>query len=257
MHKGIDCWINFLKTLWVKLSVHSHHDSYYLALPPVILWRVISWCTWLKVFRVFASTSLAAWNLFTPIQSSVHRLLRPACGGFAVDVGKAREMLRVFILWVSAWAKGGVHVPWGGIPGWMHRWAGVAAVSWWHIRPPGGNRCRMQPGIAAHQARLHPRHLSIELVLRKRRRGHKLSWRLDMVSNTHTWNSVLMSTMLTGVEIHYIILFIPTGAEVVQPQHTESKMTQKDSPDFDIVHINSKLQNCQNISRGHDALLIS
>lgn len=108
-------------------------------------------------------------SLFTAVRSSVFRLFRPACGGFSVDVGKAGEMLRVFVLWVPAWAQGRVHVPRGGIAGWMHRWAGVTAVSWRHIWPPGGDRCRVQPGSAAHQARLHSGHLAIELVLRKRR----------------------------------------------------------------------------------------
>lgn len=36
-------------------------------------------------------------------------------------------------------------------------------------------------------------------------------------------------TKLTGVEICYIILIILTAAKVVQLQHIESKITQKDS----------------------------
>lgn len=80
-------------------------------------------------------------------------------------------MLWVFILWVPTWAQGRVHVPRSGIAGWMHRWAGITAVSRWHIWPPGGDRCRVQARSAAHQARLHPRHLTVELVLWKKRGG--------------------------------------------------------------------------------------
>lgn len=103
-------------------------------------------------------------------------LFRPARGGLSVDVGKAGEMLRVLVLWVPARAQGRVHVPRGGIAGWMHRWAGVTAVRWRHIWPPGCDRCRVQPRSAAHQARLHSRHLAVELVLRKRRRRGKKLW---------------------------------------------------------------------------------
>lgn len=80
-------------------------------------------------------------------------------------------MLRVFVLRVSARPQGRVHVPGGGIAGWMHRWAGVTAVSRGHIWPPGGDRCGVQPRSAAHQARLHSRHLAIELVLWSRKKG--------------------------------------------------------------------------------------
>lgn len=91
-----------------------------------------------------------AWSSYMAVQISVYRLFRPARGGLAVDVGKAGEMLRVFVLRVPAWAEGRVHVPRGGIAGWMHRWAGVTAVSWRHVWPPGGDRCRVQPRSAAH-----------------------------------------------------------------------------------------------------------
>lgn len=130
-----------------------------------------------------------AWSLSAAVQSSVHRLFRPACCGLSVDIGKAGEMLRVFVLWVPARAQGRVHVPRGGIAGWMHRRAGVTAVSWRHICPSWGDGCRVQPGSAAHQARLHSRHLAIELVLRKRRRrGKKLWWCIKYTVNRSSLN---------------------------------------------------------------------
>ena len=157
---------NFIKPLH-KLH-HSHqwfgvfsnwllHRYSPLSAPPVSM----------EVFRDFASASVAGMELVQgcPERCFVCRLLGPACGGLSVDVGKAGEMLRVFVLWVPAWAQWRVHVPRGGIAGWMHRRAGVTAVSWRHIWPPGGDRCRVQPRSAAHQTRLHPRHLAVELVL--------------------------------------------------------------------------------------------
>lgn len=74
---------------------------------------------------------------------SVHRLFSPARGGFPVDVGEAGKMLRVFVLGVPARDEGRVHVTRGGVAGRMHRWAGVTAVSWRHVWPPGGDRCRV------------------------------------------------------------------------------------------------------------------
>lgn len=70
--KNINCWIQLFKTSaqytpqsserltwWVKLSVHPHNESNYLALVPSTLCSTFFWCTWLKEFRVFASTRLA------------------------------------------------------------------------------------------------------------------------------------------------------------------------------------------------------
>lgn len=140
----------------LKLSEHPRRDLFYLTLAHFTLrslffffMRLIGKCSQLSDLRLFG----------------------PASGGLPVDVGKAGEMLRVFVLWVPAWAQGWVHIPRGGIAGRMHRRAGVTAVTWWHIWPPGGNRCGVQPRSAAHQARLHSGHLAVELVLWRRKGG--------------------------------------------------------------------------------------
>lgn len=189
--KDINSWINFIKPPHKLHHSHQsdwHNESFQIVgtstpwflLPCIgtLLSLLFSfWCTWLEVFRDFASTRVAGLEFVHLSPKQCFRLFRPACGGLSVDVGKTGEMLRVFVLWVPAWAQGRVHVPRGGIARWMHRWTGVTAVSWRHIWPPGGNRCRVQPRSAAHQARLHSRHLAVELVLwKRRRRGKMLRW---------------------------------------------------------------------------------
>lgn len=161
-----------------KLSVRPYHDSYYLALVLSTLCSSFSDILDWKCSETLHPPVWQACSLYTAIQRRVCRLFCPACGSLSVDVGKAGEMLRVFVLWVPARAQGRVHVPRSGIAGWMHRWAGVTAVSWRHIWPPGGDGCRVQPRCAAHQARLHSRHLAVELVLWKRRRGNKFCYLL-------------------------------------------------------------------------------
>lgn len=161
---SVDCWRNFNK-------------------PPHKLQPIIG-CDWCNACFKIVRTSTPwfvlpyAGAFYSPFpffffmrligkcsQLSDLRLFGPAGGGLPVDVGKAGEMLRVFILWVPAWAQRWVHIPRGGIAGRMHRRAGVTAVTWWHIWPPGGNRRGVQPRSAAHQARLHSGHLAVELVL--------------------------------------------------------------------------------------------
>ena len=169
-----------------------------------------------------------ACSLYTTVWSSICRLFGPACGGLSVYVGKAGEMLRVFVLWVPAWAQWRVHVPRGGIAGWMHRWAGVTAVSWRHIWPPRSNRCRVQPRSAAHQARLHSRHLAVELILWKRRRRRgcygdaSATCTVKSLAESFAWlweeilqliNSFLLPSVLTINQLLVNPPYITTGYE--------------------------------------------
>lgn len=126
----------------------------------------------LLVFLFFFYIDVLDWKCSEALHP---RLFGPARGGLAVDVGEAGEMLRVFVLRVPARAQRGVHVPGGGVAGRMHRRAGVTAVSRGHIWPPGGNRCGVQPRSAAHQARLHPGHLAVELVLQEERQRTEMN----------------------------------------------------------------------------------
>lgn len=87
--------------------------------------------------------------------------LSPSSGGLSVDVSKARKVLHVLVLRTPAC----VHVTRVSVPRGMHRWARVACVGCWHLWPARSNWGRMQPGSAAHQARLHPRSGAIKRVL--------------------------------------------------------------------------------------------